>query len=197
MIVFMILKKWFLCFMKYDNFYVFYLIYFVFSWLWWFLCLFLFYDVVFDFLFFCFSFLNNWLENIERTITLHVFLFQTHGEQQTNNNVFLFHTHGEHWTNIDFAFIYLFKFILALALGLVVFWPLVSEKRIEQQILQISQTAPTAAWWQAVRCQWWLTNKKTNYVVCVCVGGGRAMPMLGLVGQRTVSQFFPGLVASK
>ena len=33
--------------------------------------------------------------------------------------------------------------------------------------------------------------------VCVCVGGGRAMPMLGLVGQRTVSQFFPGLVASK
>ena len=149
----------------------FYLIYFVFSWLWWFLCLFLFYDVAFDFLFFCFSFLNNWLENIERTITLHVFLFQTHGEQQTNNNVFLFHTHGEHWTNIDFAFIYLFKFILALALGLVVFWPLVSEKRIEQQILQISQTAPTAAWWQAVRCQWWLTNKKTNYVVCVCVGG--------------------------
>ena len=169
MIVFMILKQWFLCFMKCDNFYVFLfnlfcffmivMIFMSFSFLW--CCVW----------FFCFSFLNNWLENIERTITLHVFLFQTHGEQQTNNNVFLFHTHGEHWTNIDFAFIYLFKFILALALGLVVFWPLVSEKRIEQQILQISQTAPTAAWWQAVRCQWWLTNKKTNYVVCVCVGG--------------------------
>lgn len=75
-------------------------------------------------------------------------------------------TLNKHWLCI-----YLFKFILALALGLVVFWPLVSEKRIEQQILQISQTAPTAAWWQAVRCQWWLTNKKTNYVVCVCGGG--------------------------
>ena len=184
--VFVFYEIWqFLCF--------FYLIYFVFSWLWWFLCLFLFYDVVFDFLFFCFSFLNNWLENIERTITLHVFfIFQTHGEQQTNNNVFLFHTHGEHWTNIDFAFIYLFKFILALALGLVVFWPLVSEKRIEQQILQISQTAPTAAWWQAVRCQWWLTNKKTNYVVCVCVGGGQGDANVGASWSTNSVTIFSG-----
>ena len=155
--------------MKYDNFYVFYLIYFVFSWLWWFLCLFLFYDVAFDFLFFCFSFLNNWLENIERTITLHVFYFKHMENSKQTTTFFISHTWrtlNKHWLCI-----YLFKFILALALGLVVFWPLVSEKRIEQQILQISQTAPTAAWWQAVRCQWWLTNKKTNYVVCVCVGG--------------------------
>ena len=145
-------------------------------------------------LFFCFSFLNNWLENIERTITLHVFYFKHMENSKQTTTFFISHTWrtlNKHWLCI-----YLFKFILALALGLVVFWPLVSEKRIEQQILQISQTAPTAAWWQAVRCQWWLTNKKTNYVVCVC-GGGRAMPMLGLVGQRTVSQFFPGLVASK
>ena len=39
-------------------------------------------------------------------------------------------------------------------------------------------------------------EQKTDYVVCVC-GGGRAMPMLGLVGQQTVPQFFLGLVASK
>ena len=157
--------------MKYDNFYVFLfnlfcffmivMIFMSFSFLW--CCVW--------FFIFCFSFLNNWLENIERTITLHVFYFKHMENSKQTTTFFLFHTHGEHWTNIDFAFIYLFKFILALALGLVVFWPLVSEKRIEQQILQISQTAPTAAWWQAVRCQWWLTNKKTNYVVCVCGGG--------------------------
>jgi len=40
-------------------------------------------------------------------------------------------------------------------------------------------------------------EQKTDYVVCVCGGGGRAMPMLGLVGQQTVPQFFLGLVASK
>ena len=145
------------------------------------------------FYFFCFSFLNNWLENIERTITLHVFYFKHMENSKQTTTFFISHTWrtlNKHWLCI-----YLFKFILALALGLVFFWPLLSEKRIEQQILQISQTAPTAAWWQAVRCQWWLTNKK-QIMWCVCVGG-RAMPMLGLVGQRTVSQFFPGLVASK
>ena len=104
---------------------------------------------------------------------------------------FLFHTHGEHWTNIDFAFIYLFKFILALALGLVVFWPLVSEKRIEQQILQISQTAPTAAWWQAVRCQWWLTNKK-QIMWCVCVGGGQGDANVGASWSTNSVTFFSG-----
>lgn len=128
----------------------------------------------------------------EGTFACFFLLFQTHGEQQTNNNVFLFHTHGEHWTNIDFAFIYLFKFILALALGLVVFWPLVSEKRIEQQILQISQTAPTAAWWQAMRCQWWLTNKKKICGVCVCVGGGQGDANVGASWSTNSVTIFSG-----
>ena len=59
MIVFMILKKWFLCFMKYDNFYVFLINLFCFFMIVMIFMFFLFYDVVFDFLFFCFSFLNN------------------------------------------------------------------------------------------------------------------------------------------
>ena len=59
MIVFMILKKWFLCFMKYDNFYVFLFNLFCFFMIVMIFMSFSFYDVVFDCLFFCFSFLNN------------------------------------------------------------------------------------------------------------------------------------------
>ena len=100
MIVFMILKKWFLCFMKYDNFYVFLfnlfcffmivMIFMSFSFLW--CCVW--------FFIFCFSFLNNWLENIERTITLHVFYFKHMENSKQTTTFFISHTWrtlNKHW----------------------------------------------------------------------------------------------------
>ena len=100
MIVFMILKKWFLCFMKYDNFYVFLfnlfcffmivMIFMSFSFLW--CCVW--------FSIFCFSFLNNWLENIERTITLHVFYFKHMENSKQTTTFFISHTWrtlNKHW----------------------------------------------------------------------------------------------------
>ena len=100
MIVFMILKKWFLCFMKYDNFYVFLfnlfcffmivMIFMSFSFLW--CCVW--------FFIFCFSFLNNWLENTERTITLHVFYFKHMENSKQTTTFFISHTWrtlNKHW----------------------------------------------------------------------------------------------------
>ena len=96
--VFVFYEIWqFLCF--------FYLIYFVFH-----DCddfyVFFFFMMLCWFFIFCFSFLNNWLENIERTITLQCFFISNTWRTANKQQRFLFHTHGEHWTNIDFAFIY-------------------------------------------------------------------------------------------
>ena len=78
----------------------FYLIYFVFFMIVMIFMFFLFYDVVFDFLFLCFSFLNNWLENIERTITLHVFYFKHMENSKQTTTFFISHTWrtlNKHW----------------------------------------------------------------------------------------------------
>ena len=98
-------------------------------------------------------------------------------------------THGEHWTNSDFAFIY---FGVAFRIG----GFLISGER------KTNWTANFADISNCTNCCMMAGSEvsvmtyeqKTDYVGCVCVcgGGGRAMPMLGLVGQQTVSHFFSG-----
>ena len=89
-------------------------------------------------------------------------------------------THEEHWTNSDFAFIY--------------FGVAFSGER------KTNWTANFADISNCTNCCMMagsevsvMTYEQKNRLcgVCVC-GGGRAMPMLGLVGQQTVPQFFWG-----
>ena len=100
----------------YDCIYDFEKMVFVFYEIWQFLCflfnLFCFFMIVMIFMSFsflwccvwffilCFSFLNNWLENIERTITLHVFYFKHMENSKQTTTFFISHTWrtlNKHW----------------------------------------------------------------------------------------------------